>query len=139
MPVARMPKLPPMAKLPPAPPLPGSRKKTKPKIGDGAATEAERLDAYTEEARERFKRDNAKMRDDEKRFRNATDSEYWVAFCFETREQKEEFLGLFKLLALGDKYVDGIEASRIMGKPLKSERPQWRKPKDNARWGAFVR
>ena len=41
----------------------------------------------------------------------ALDSEYWVCFCFQTRAQKEEFLHAAKLIALGDKYIDGQKAA----------------------------
>jgi hypothetical protein len=41
-----------------------------------------------------------------KRFQDATDSEYWFAVCFQTREDKERFLKEF-LPKLGDKYLDG--------------------------------
>lgn len=58
------------------------------------------------------------------RFVDATDSEFWVAFCFQTREQKEEFLTLLKLIELGDKYIDGMEAARKLGITLTSRVPQ---------------
>lgn len=47
-----------------------------------------------------------------KRFSDATDSEYWVALCFHSREEKERWLRDSGLDALGDKYLDGskIEA-----------------------------
>jgi len=45
-------------------------------------------------------KDRAKA--EQKRFDLATDSEYWVALCFQSREQKEEFLRAVKMLALGD-------------------------------------
>ena len=41
------------------------------------------------------------------RFNLATDTEYWLAICFETREQKEAFLRASRTAALGDKYIDG--------------------------------
>ena len=45
----------------------------------------------------------------------ANDSEYWCALVFETREQKEAFLEAMKLAKLGDKYINGLAAARIMG------------------------
>lgn len=41
------------------------------------------------------------------RFKRATDSEYWFAVCFTTREEKEAFLRAAGLEHLGDKYLDG--------------------------------
>lgn len=45
--------------------------------------------------------------DEAKRFRLATDSEYWCCVCFQTREQKEAFLKALDLLKYHDKYIDG--------------------------------
>lgn len=58
-------------------------------------------------------RDRAKAEAD--RFRDATDSEYWVAVCFKTREDKERFLAAAGLLPLGDKYLDGHALARKLG------------------------
>lgn len=58
----------------------------------------------------------ARASQENQRFEDATDSEYWVALCFQTRDQKEEFLRKMGWLELGDKYLDGMlcaEASRI--------------------------
>lgn len=41
------------------------------------------------------------------RFRRATDTEHWVAICFDSRDAKEAFLEAAGGLDLGDKYVDG--------------------------------
>lgn len=51
------------------------------------------------------------------RFKNATDSEYWVAFCFRDRESKEKFLRDYGLMELGDKYIDGHRAAKVLPKP----------------------
>jgi hypothetical protein len=64
--------------------------------------------------------------DEAHRFREATDSEFWCCFCFQTREQKEEFLRAFNLLSLGDKYLDGPKAARRMGKPVQPANVQYR-------------
>jgi hypothetical protein len=45
------------------------------------------------------------------RFKRATDSEFWVAVCFTTREEKEAFLAAAGLAHLGDKYLDGREVA----------------------------
>lgn len=49
-----------------------------------------------------------------KRFRDATDSEYWVAICFHSRADKEAFLAEHGLDHLGDKYLDGYAVSRLL-------------------------
>lgn len=54
-------------------------------------------------------RDRAKAEAD--RFKRATDSEYWVAVCFDSREEKERFLQRAGLADLGDKYLDGREVA----------------------------
>ena len=58
---------------------------------------------------------------EDQRFWDAVDSEYWVCFCFQTRDQKEEFLKKLGLFEMGDKYIDGIEGrkedGRNAGKP----------------------
>lgn len=50
-------------------------------------------------------RDRAKTERD--RFKRATDSEYWFAVCFTSREEKDAFLRAAGLTSLGDKYLDG--------------------------------
>jgi hypothetical protein len=59
------------------------------------------------------------------RILDATDSEYWVAVCFQTREQKEEFLKKIgvDMETMGDKYIDGMELAKIMGIKLESRVP----------------
>lgn len=52
---------------------------------------------------------------EEKRFQDATDSEFWVAVCFQTRDQKEAFLKALGLFEAGDKYLDGIEVAEKLG------------------------
>jgi hypothetical protein len=53
------------------------------------------------------------------RYKNATDSEFWFAVCFHTREQKEQFLRLAQLIELGDKYLDGLEVAKALNITLK--------------------
>lgn len=62
---------------------------------------------------------------EQKRFDAATDSEYWVAICFQTREQKEEWLRKTGLAELGDKYLDGHEVADAMGVELAEPDPSW--------------
>jgi len=57
-------------------------------------------------------RDRAKA--EAKRFRDATDSEFWFAVCFKTREAKEAFLEAWGLEELGDKYLDGRKVDRAL-------------------------
>ena len=57
------------------------------------------------------------------RFRDATDSEYWVAVCFKTRAHKEAFLaGLPGISPIdGDKYVNGHELAHRLGINIEGE------------------
>lgn len=60
-------------------------------------------------------RERAKAEAD--RFTNATDSEFWFAVCFKTREEKEAFLKAagVKLKLMGDKYLDGRQLAAVLG------------------------
>lgn len=49
------------------------------------------------------------------RFRAATDSEYWVAVCFTSREDKEAFLRAANLTDIGDKYLSGPAVAARLG------------------------
>lgn len=62
--------------------------------------------------RERLKNEN-------KRFRDMCDTEYWCCVCFTSRAQKEEFLKSLGLDPL-DKYIDGKEIARAMKRPVKT-------------------
>lgn len=66
------------------------------------------LDEVQKSFRERIKMEN-------ERFQNTTDSEYWFAVCFQTREQKEAFLKAMNLFLIGDKYLDGVEVAKQLG------------------------
>lgn len=57
------------------------------------------------------------------RFRDATDSEYWVAVCFKTRAHKEAFLaGLPGISPIdGDKYVNGHQLAHRLGINIEGE------------------
>lgn len=57
----------------------------------------------------------ARSKAEQERFALATDSEYWVGVCFQTREQKEHFLREAKLLQAGDKYIDGALVAKRLG------------------------
>lgn len=60
-------------------------------------------------AMEQAYRDRAKA--EAKRFTDATDSEYWFAVCFTSREEKDQFLAEFGLAKVGDKYLDGHQVA----------------------------
>lgn len=51
------------------------------------------------------------------RFTKATDSEFWFAVCFESREEKEAFLkaAMVNTRMLGDKYIDGRKLAQVLG------------------------
>lgn len=66
------------------------------------------LDEVQASFRERIKTENS-------RFQNTTDSEYWFAMCFQSREQKDAFLRAMDLFLIGDKYLDGVEVARQLG------------------------
>lgn len=67
------------------------------------------------------------------RFYDTVDSEFWVAFCFQTRAQKEEFLKKLKLISLGDKYINGLHAAKRLGVEIKSPSPVWRASRGSKR------
>lgn len=77
--------------------------------GDLEADAAAELDAMQQAYR-------ARSKNEEKRKKAATDSEFWFAVCFTSREEKDEFLREHGLIQLGDKYLDG----RAVDKALKS-------------------
>lgn len=57
----------------------------------------------------------ARAKQEAKRMRDATDSEYWFAVCFGNREEKEQFLHAINMIAHGDKYIDGRKLAEAMG------------------------
>lgn len=80
---------------------------------------------------EKAEKTKTKYRDDGKRekenFRRATDTEYWCCFCFQTREQKEEFLSNSGLAAVidADKYLDGQAAADVLKIKLTKDLRKW--------------
>jgi len=60
---------------------------------------------------------------EDQRVEDATDSEYWIAVCFQTREQKTEFLRKAGWLDIGEKYLDGMLVALQMGIELESRVP----------------
>jgi hypothetical protein len=80
-----------------------------PVTGNVETDAAAELDALAKGFRER--RDQ-----EEKRFRDATDSEYWFAVCFRSRADKDAFLAAVGAVQrLGDKYIDGYALAKQLG------------------------
>lgn len=59
---------------------------------------------------------------DQERYRLATDTEFWVALCFKSRQEKDLFLARAGLDGLGDKYIDGAALARRLGIDLSEEK-----------------
>ena len=76
-----------------------------------------------EEMSEVLKGFKQRAKREESRYWQTVDSEYWCCFCFQTREQKEEFLQKLGLLDLGDKYLDGLQVAQALGVELESPTP----------------
>ncbi len=83
---------------------------------DIEAQAAEEVSEILDGFRARAEREDARHED-------ATDSEFWIALCFQTRAQKEEFLRKLGLFEMGDKYLDGMEVARKLGVTLTSPVP----------------
>jgi len=95
----------------------------------------EKARAQISETLRRF-RDRAKA--EKKKFWDNVDSEYWFAVCFQSREQKEEFLRLAKIEGLGDKYLDGLEVAKKMGIRISHLTPPIHKRRIDQSWAGFV-
>lgn len=107
--------------------------------GEAAAdqTTEEMAAEETSELLQGFK-DRAKR--EQQRFVQATDSEFWFAICFQTREQKEEFLHKWLgSLDLGDKYLDGMQVAELLGILLESEVPPMPKLRTDSKLAAMAR
>lgn len=87
---------------------------------------------------------------EQKRAFEATDSEFWIALCFQTREQKDDFLYAFgekyldattggeELLRWGDKYFDGQIFADLLGIEV-LQGPNWdKRAKANRRFQALA-
>lgn len=80
----------------------------------------------------------ARQKAEAARVEAATDTEFWCALYFQTREQKEAFLRAMKLLELGDKYLDGCEVARVLGVTL-PQGPEWQqRVKESKRYLDFA-
>ena len=51
-------------------------------------------------------------------YRTTTDPEFWFAVCFQSREQKDEFLRLAGWDNFGDKYIDGLRVAEALHIPI---------------------
>lgn len=101
-------------------------------VGNAEIDSAADLDAVQAGFRKRAK-------DEGKRFALATDTEYWSCICFQTREQKEAFLGALNLLQFGDKYIDGQLAAKQLGIKLPdADVPYNTSSKIDPKWVEFV-
>ena len=88
-----------------------------PLTADTVAVEVEQeLSAVLQGFQDRSRREN-------QRFVEATDSEFWFAVCFQTRQQKEEFLQKMGWTELGDKYLDGLLVADAAGIELEAHTP----------------
>lgn len=74
-----------------------------------------------------------RARQEQSRKTDVLDSEYWLAVCFQTREQKEEFLSKLGAVDLGDKYIDGMQLAQLLGITLESRVPPMPKLKTDRR------
>ncbi len=92
----------------------------------------------TEEMSEVLKQFLARGKEERKTFEENVDSEYWVAVCFQSREQKEEFLRLAGWLQFGDKYLDGLEIAEHMKIKIGHLTPPVRKVVKAKDWNEFV-
>jgi len=52
------------------------------------------------------------------RFRITDDPEYFICICFQSRDQKADFLQKVGWIDQGDKYINGLEVARRMGVKL---------------------
>jgi len=71
-----------------------------------------------------------KAKEENKRFKQAVDSEFWFAVCFRTREQKEAFLKAMQWITVADKYLDGHKLAKMMGIELPGD--DYRPPAEKA-------
>lgn len=56
-----------------------------------------------------------RARGENDRYRAATDSEFWFAVCFKSRDEKDRFLKASGLAKLGDKYLLGRAVADHLG------------------------
>ena len=76
-----------------------------------------------EEMSELLKGFKERAKKEDNRSLDVGDSEYWICMCFQTREQKEEFLTKLNLIQYGDKYLDGMQVAKELNINLESRIP----------------
>lgn len=100
----------------------------KPKIQPGAVDQIDLVDPLANvpvtgdlqtDADAEISATRAALRESDRKQREAitlaVDSEFWFAVVFQSRAQKEAFLAALDWLALGNKYLDGLELCRKLG------------------------
>ena len=92
-----------------------------------------------EELSELLKKFKAQSKEERKTFIENVDSEYWVAICFQSREQKDEFLVQAGLAQYGDKYLDGMDVAEHMGIHISHLTPKIRKTNISKTWLEFTK
>lgn len=81
-----------------------------------------------------------RAQDENKRFRLATDSEYWFCVCFQSREQKDGFLNMLNLSCLDDKYIDGSLFAEKLGVNIPNVEMSYNvSERVDKTWGEFVK
>ena len=92
-----------------------------------AIAEAEALqESFREPESEKLRGFKERAKNEERRRMLATDSEFWVALCFQDRDQKEAFLGAIGMLAHGDKYLDGQKVAEALGVEIPASEVSYR-------------
>jgi hypothetical protein len=75
---------------------------------------------------------------EEQRMEAATDTEYWVAVCFQTREQRDAFVAGLGLPDTEEKYADGVALAAKVGITLPPG-PTWQtRTKSAAKFAALA-
>jgi len=69
----------------------------------------------------------------------ATDSEYWVCLCFQTRAQVEEFLSNSGHPAPEEKYVDGVAFAERLGVTVTPDVTPYGQTKIDKKWAGLAR
>lgn len=72
-------------------------------------------------------------------FIDTNDTDYWICICFESRQQKDEFLRLSRLeLPDEDKYFSGLALAKAMGLKLTRDRRAFHTLGVNQRWEPYA-
>lgn len=91
-----------------------------PELGDIEANADREVDIALEELL-------AERRRQKERWRTTNDDEFWFAVCFQSRQQKEDFLQRAGLHDMGDKYLDGLRLAAHFGvdiQPILLDKPK---------------